>query len=120
MKLRSSVMCWFSLSCTLILGGCGETASPQVQQETLSAAPIAPGVLAKWLRSCALCHVDGTGGAPQIGSRDDWAPRLTQGEGLLMTHTVQGYNAMPPLGYCMSCERADLLAMIRYMSEAGE
>jgi cytochrome c5 len=75
-------------------------------------------VLRKWAASCALCHVDGNGGAPRIGNADEWAPRLVQGREVLLQHTLEGYNNMPPLGYCMACEREDFLAMIDLM--AGE
>ena len=34
---------------------------------------------------------------------------------MLLAHTVEGYNDMPPLGYCMACEREDLRALIRLM-----
>ena len=32
-----------------------------------------PLVLAKWQTSCALCHIDGNGGAPKIGFEEDWS-----------------------------------------------
>jgi cytochrome c5 len=69
-----------------------------------------------WSQSCALCHVDGKGGAPHVGNVDEWLPRLAQGEEVLLTHTLEGLNNMPPLGYCMACERDDFLAMINFMT----
>ncbi len=33
-----------------------------------------------------------------------------------MQHAVEGYNNMPPLGYCQACEREDLRALIKLMS----
>jgi cytochrome c5 len=74
---------------------------------------------ARWARTCALCHVNGEGGAPRFGDRAAWAPRLEQGEDVLLDHTINGFNNMPPLGYCMDCERADFRADIRYMSTGG-
>ena len=71
--------------------------------------------MAKWTRSCALCHIRGEGGAPLVGDREAWAPRLAQGEDLLLEHTVEGLNNMPPLGYCMDCEADDYLQLIRFM-----
>ena len=73
-------------------------------------------VAAIWVRSCALCHVDGNGGAPRAGIAEDWEARVTQGEAMLLLHTVEGYANMPPLGYCMDCTRADFLALIRMMT----
>ncbi len=39
-----------------------------------------------------------------------------QGADVLLAHTVEGLNDMPPLGYCMSCEREDFIAMIDFMA----
>ena len=69
-----------------------------------------------WSASCALCHVTGIGGAPHMGRADEWQPRLAQGEDVLMRHTLEGFNNMPPLGYCMACEREDFVAMIDLMT----
>jgi cytochrome c5 len=41
---------------------------------------------------------------------------LTQGRQTLLRHTVEGLNSMPPLGYCMACEREDFLSMIDFMT----
>lgn len=68
-----------------------------------------------WARSCALCHVDGNGGAPVAGNQGDWAPRLAQGTEILVARTIEGYNKMPPLGYCMACSKNDLLELIDFM-----
>ncbi len=86
---------------------------PAAGADTLNAA-----VMQKWSRSCALCHVTGNAGAPRVGNAGEWQERLTQGAGVLLTHTIEGINDMPPLGYCMSCEREDFVAMIDFM--AGE
>jgi cytochrome c5 len=74
----------------------------------------------KWSRSCALCHVDGTGGAPRVGRTDEWQPRLAQGRDALFERTVEGFNSMPPLGYCMSCEAEDFRALIDFMAGAEQ
>ncbi|MEZ5561063.1 MAG: c-type cytochrome [Pseudomonadales bacterium] len=114
----------------LVLGGCGRAAdeesdASQAMAPSVSAAQAGTGgpgaaqpdaaVMGKWSRSCALCHVDGNAGAPRVGNAAEWAPRMAQGMDVLLTHTLQGFNDMPPLGYCMSCERADFVAMIEFM-----
>jgi cytochrome c5 len=81
-----------------------------------AAADLDAETMAKWSRSCALCHVNGEGGAPRLGDHAAWSARLAQGEAQLLEHTVEGYNNMPPLGYCMDCERSDFLALIRFMA----
>ncbi|MFP6806148.1 MAG: c-type cytochrome [Pseudomonadales bacterium] len=73
-------------------------------------------VMEKWARSCALCHVAGEGGAPRMGDSEAWAPRLSGGQASLFVHTIEGFNRMPPLGYCMDCENEDFAVMIEFMS----
>jgi cytochrome c5 len=51
-----------------------------------------------------------------MGDTQAWAPRLSGGDVLLMRNTVEGFNRMPPLGYCMDCEFADFAAMINMMT----
>lgn len=75
--------------------------------------------MAKWARSCALCHVTGNAGAPRVGNSEEWAPRLAQGMDVLLQHTLEGFNDMPPLGYCMACERDDFAALIEFMGNAS-
>ena len=74
-------------------------------------------VMQMWRASCALCHVDGTGGAPISGSATDWRTRLAQGREALLANTINGINGMPPLGYCMACEREDFASMIEFMTQ---
>ena len=75
-----------------------------------------PEVMEKWARSCARCHVNGEGGAPVMGDSESWAPRLKKGNAVLYTHTLEGFNRMPPLGYCMDCTGEDFAAMINLLA----
>ncbi len=114
-----------NISCAIALSGlvlglsaCGPSPTPDdLASATQTQAPEADDrVMRMWSQSCALCHVDGKGGAPHVGNVDEWLPRLAQGEEVLLTHTLEGLNNMPPLGYCMACERDDFLAMINFMT----
>ena len=104
-----------------MLVGCG--AESQRSPPAITAAPPEPAeilpleddVMGQWARSCALCHVRGEGGAPVLGDEAAWADRLARGEEVLLQHTVEGFNNMPPLGYCMDCEEDDFRALIRFM-----
>jgi len=112
------------LLCAL-LGACSE-APPEAAPDPAAAvpspsvadgaAPMTDAVREKWQRSCALCHIDGNGGAPRLGHEDEWAARIATGEATMVTHAIEGFNQMPPLGYCMDCERADFVALTRYMA----
>lgn len=82
-------------------------------------ARLTPELAQRWATTCALCHVDGTAGAPRIGVSADWKERLAQGKDVLMRHTIEGFKDMPPLGYCMSCEAADFSALIDFMSSGA-
>ena len=86
-------------------------ASPAFSNDVADAA-----VMGKWVRSCALCHITGEAGAPVVGDQDEWQRRLAQGEQAILENVLNGYNSMPPLGYCMSCEVSDFRAMIAYMA----
>ena len=98
----------------LLLASCAS--SPTEPPSGPASSGMTAEVTARWAASCALCHVRGEGGAPRSGDVDAWAPRVAQGFETLMQHTIEGYNSMPPLGYCMACERADFEAMIRFMA----
>jgi cytochrome c5 len=92
--------------------GSGEQFRPPV----LQAAVVDDAVLAKWARSCALCHVTGEAGAPVVGDTAEWQLRLQKGEEAILNNVLHGVNSMPPLGYCMACEVSDFRAMIIYMA----
>lgn len=87
-----------------------------VADQTATAATMTPRQASMWARSCALCHVDGNASAPRMGHAEEWASRLEQSREVLLDHTIQGFNDMPPLGYCMGCEREDFFAMIDFMT----
>ena len=74
----------------------------------------------KWARSWALCHISGEAGAPIVGDTADWQRRLAQGEQSILRRVIEGYNSMPPLGYCMACEEDDFRAMIGYMARTNQ
>jgi cytochrome c5 len=65
--------------------------------------------------SCHVCHATGVAGAPKLGDKEAWAPRIATGMDALLTSAINGKNAMPPKGTCMSCSDADLKAAIEYM-----
>lgn len=64
---------------------------------------------------CAVCHANGVAGAPKLGDKEAWAPRIATGEEALMTSVINGKNAMPPKGTCMDCSDADLKSAMDYL-----
>ncbi|MGD8831277.1 MAG: c-type cytochrome [Pseudomonadales bacterium] len=109
------------VAATLGLTGCGEpeqtgTVEDTAETATATEATTPPDYMAQWARSCALCHVNGEGGAPRVGDAEAWTPRVAKGDDVLLQHTVEGFNNMPPLGYCMDCEAEDFRQIIRFMA----
>lgn len=49
-------------------------------------------------QSCAACHASGVAGAPKVGDKDAWAPRIAEGMGVMMHIAIHGKGAMPPRG----------------------
>jgi cytochrome c5 len=47
---------------------------------------------------CAKCHQTGEGGAPRIGDRAAWTPRLKQGLDHLVHSAIKGHGGMPARG----------------------
>jgi cytochrome c5 len=49
-------------------------------------------------QACSACHQMGVAGAPRLGDRAAWVPRLQQGLETLNQHALQGIRGMPPKG----------------------
>jgi cytochrome c oxidase subunit II len=47
---------------------------------------------------CMACHTTGAAGAPKLGDKAAWAPRLKQGKDALYAAAIKGKGAMPPKG----------------------
>ena len=67
---------------------------------------------------CVTCHASGVAGAPKLGDKDAWAPRIEAGMDSLMNSVMNGKNAMPPKGTCMDCSKEDLRAAVDYMLQS--
>jgi cytochrome c5 len=42
--------------------------------------------------NCSTCHKAGIMGAPKTGDKAAWAPRLTQGEAVLVSKSIKGFT----------------------------
>lgn len=65
--------------------------------------------------TCVSCHGTGAAGAPKLGDKAAWAPRIAAGMDSLLANATNGLNAMPPKGLCMACTEAELQSAIEYM-----
>ena len=80
-----------------------------------AASAFAQPDMAKYDKSCKVCHATGAAGAPMTGDAAAWAPRLAKGMDALLASVHNGLNAMPPKGMCFDCTDADYTALIEYM-----
>jgi len=64
---------------------------------------------------CAKCHTKGEGGAPKIGDRAAWAPRLTQGIDALVLSAIRGHGGMPPRGDQADLTDGEIKNAVNYM-----
>ncbi|HZV53496.1 MAG TPA: c-type cytochrome [Rhodocyclaceae bacterium] len=65
---------------------------------------------------CSACHEAGVAGAPKIGDKAAWAPRIALGlDGLLKSATA-GKNAMPPKGGAADATSDEMKRAISFMA----
>ena len=63
---------------------------------------------------CRSCHQEGLGGAPKIGDRKAWDPRLERGLQTLVESAIAGKSSMPPRGGS-DADDSELARAIVYM-----
>lgn len=68
---------------------------------------------------CVKCHREGVGGAPRIGDRAAWSPRLSSGVDVLVRSAIRGHGGMPPRGGQANLSDAELRSAILYMFNPG-
>ncbi|WP_341677236.1 c-type cytochrome [Niveibacterium sp. SC-1] len=64
---------------------------------------------------CTACHTAGVAGAPKVGDKAAWGPRLAQGADTLHKHAISGLNAMPPKGGNTALSDDEVRAAVDYM-----
>ena len=70
--------------------------------------------------ACVACHASGVAGAPKLGDKTAWAPRLATGFDALMNSALKGKGAMPPKGGNTSLSEADIHTAVEYMTAAAK
>ncbi|HEY0634582.1 MAG TPA: c-type cytochrome [Gammaproteobacteria bacterium] len=69
--------------------------------------------------ACFACHGTGAAGAPKMGDKAAWAPRVAQGMATLKTHALKGFTGktgvMPAKGGRADFADADVEAAVEYM-----
>ncbi len=64
---------------------------------------------------CVNCHAQGLTGAPPIGDRDAWVPRLSKGLAVLVRSAIHGHGGMPPRGGQATLTDNEIREAILYM-----
>jgi cytochrome c5 len=68
---------------------------------------------------CAKCHATGVDGAPRIGDRSAWIPRLREGLDALVRSATRGHGGMPARGGMADLSDTELRSAIVYMINQG-
>ncbi len=68
---------------------------------------------------CGRCHESGAGGAPKVGDKAAWIPRLSLGLDPLVRSAINGHGGMPARGGASNLTDAELRAAIVYMFNGG-
>ncbi len=77
-------------------------------------APVA--VPALYTQVCQVCHAAGVAGAPKLGDKAAWAPRIAEAKTVdgLTASAIKGKGAMPPRGGSGATD-AEIKAVVSYM-----
>jgi cytochrome c5 len=69
---------------------------------------------ALYKQACLACHAAGVAGAPKLGDKAAWAPRVKTGLDAMTASVLKGKGAMPPKGGSAASD-ADIRAAVEYM-----
>ena len=92
--------------------------APAQKPEAVAAAPAKPAAAdgkKVFDSTCTACHSTGVGGAPKLGDKAQWAPRVKQGMDALVQSAIKGKGAMPPKGGNASLSDDQIRAAIDFM-----
>jgi len=98
--------------------------APAAATTVAAAAPAAATAKADavpplYTQLCQTCHAAGVAGAPKLGDKAAWAPRIAEGMDKIMTIVINGKGAMPPKGGSTASE-AELRTVVTYMVNASK
>lgn len=123
-----------------LLAACGKSEPPKTEAPAAAPAasapaPAAPAPVANaaadggkgaelFKKTCAMCHQTGVAGAPKLGDKADWGPRIAQGKDTLYKHAIEGFNgnkgAMPPKGGNPALQDDEIKTIVDFMVSKAE
>lgn len=99
-----------------------EAPAPTAAAEAPAAAPAAAaggGDLAKgeevYKASCVACHGAGVMGAPKLGDKAAWEPRVAAGMEQVYANSIKGVKLMPPKGGNPALKDEDVKSAVDFM-----
>ncbi|EIL87451.1 MAG: cytochrome c5 family protein [Rhodanobacter sp.] len=74
---------------------------------------------------CTSCHTAGVAGAPKLGNKAMWGPRIAEGLPTLIKHATEGYhgpdgNFMPPKGGNPALNDAQIKAAVTWIVDQAK
>ena len=69
--------------------------------------------------ACAACHASGAMGAPKIGDKGAWGPRLSQGYETLVKHAIEGIRMMPARGGNPDLSDTEVARAVAHMANSA-
>lgn len=66
-------------------------------------------------KTCFVCHATGVAGAPKLGNKAEWAPRIGAGKDALVSTVIKGKGAMPPRAGAANLEDEEIKAAVDFM-----
>ena len=65
--------------------------------------------------TCASCHGAAVLGAPKLGDKPSWTPRIAKGVDVLYKSAIEGLKMMPPRGGNAALKDEEVKAAVDYM-----
>lgn len=104
-------------------GGAHAASAPPPPAPSLWETPLEDAALERgrvvWRGTCIDCHATGLGGAPLIGNRELWAPRIAKGKPVLFEHALRGFygkvGEMPARGGNAELSDEQVVAAVQFM-----
>lgn len=95
----------YKLLAALVLGAC----------TSLAGAADNAKAEAAYKATCMSCHGAGVLGAPKVGDKTAWKPRLAKGKATVYTNAINGFKMMPPRGGNPALKDDEVKAVVDFM-----
>lgn len=126
---RKPIVYLAGLFITLMVTACSETVQKSNDGDAINFDPLSveltdPVLIAgreTWSKTCKTCHSTGLTGAPIIGDKNAWKPRIEKGLDTLFDHATNGfigptYSEMPPKGGFRELSDEEVKNAVRFMT----